>query len=74
MRIFENLEGIRRRAHPVKGVSVKDLIEEGRLSSPLFWMPLSPWLDSGQSGSSVCDASEAGFVIWDQGSGFGLVI
>jgi prevent-host-death family protein len=29
--IFENLEGIRRRAHRVKGVSVKDLIEEGRL-------------------------------------------
>jgi len=28
--IFENLEGIRRRAHRVKGVSVKDLIEEGR--------------------------------------------
>ena len=29
--IFENLEGIRRRTHRVKGVSVKDLIEEGRL-------------------------------------------
>jgi prevent-host-death family protein len=28
--IFENLEGIRRRARRVKGVSVKDLIEEGR--------------------------------------------
>jgi prevent-host-death family protein len=28
--IFENLEGIRRRTHRVKGVSVKDLIEEGR--------------------------------------------
>jgi prevent-host-death family protein len=28
--IFENLEGIRRRAHRVKGVSVKNLIEEGR--------------------------------------------
>jgi len=28
--IFESLEGIRRRAHRVKGVRVKDLIEEGR--------------------------------------------
>jgi prevent-host-death family protein len=28
--IFENLEGIRRRTHRVKGVSVKDLIEECR--------------------------------------------
>lgn len=28
--IFENLEGIRRRARRFKGVSVKDLIEEGR--------------------------------------------
>jgi prevent-host-death family protein len=28
--IFENLEGIRRRARRVKGVSVKELIEEGR--------------------------------------------
>jgi len=28
--IFENLEGIRRRARRVKGVSVKDLIAEGR--------------------------------------------
>ena len=28
--IFENLEEIRRRARRVKGVSVKDLIEEGR--------------------------------------------
>jgi prevent-host-death family protein len=28
--IFENLEGVRRRARRVKGVSVKDLIEEGR--------------------------------------------
>ena len=28
--IFENLEGIRKRARRVKGVSVKDLIEEGR--------------------------------------------
>lgn len=28
--IFENWEGIRRRARRVKGVSVKDLIEEGR--------------------------------------------
>jgi prevent-host-death family protein len=28
--IFENLEGIRRRARRVKGVSVKDLIEVGR--------------------------------------------
>ena len=29
-RIFETLEGIRRRARRFKGVSVKDLIEEGR--------------------------------------------
>jgi prevent-host-death family protein len=29
--VFENLEGIRRRARRSKGVSVKDLIEEGRL-------------------------------------------
>ena len=28
--IFENLEGIRRRARRVKGVSAKELIEEGR--------------------------------------------
>ena len=28
--IFENLEGIRRRVRRVKGVSVKELIEEGR--------------------------------------------
>jgi len=28
--IFENLEGVRRRTRGVKGVSVKDLIEEGR--------------------------------------------
>jgi prevent-host-death family protein len=28
--IFENLEGIRRRARRVKGVRVKDLIEVGR--------------------------------------------
>ena len=28
--IFENLEGIRRRARRVKGVGVKELIEEGR--------------------------------------------
>ena len=28
--IFENLEGIRGRARRVKGVSVKELIEEGR--------------------------------------------
>lgn len=28
--IFENLEAIRRRARRAKGVSVKDLIEEGR--------------------------------------------
>jgi prevent-host-death family protein len=28
--VFENLEGIRRRAHRVKGASAKDLIEEGR--------------------------------------------
>jgi prevent-host-death family protein len=28
--ILEGLEGIRRRARQVKGVSVKDLIEEGR--------------------------------------------
>ena len=28
--IFVNLEGIRRRTHRVKGVRVKDLIEEGR--------------------------------------------
>jgi prevent-host-death family protein len=28
--IFENLDGVRRRARRVKGVSVKDLIEEGR--------------------------------------------
>ena len=28
--IFENLEGIRRRARRVQGVSVKDLIEDGR--------------------------------------------
>jgi prevent-host-death family protein len=28
--IFENLEGIRRRARRVKGLRLKDLIEEGR--------------------------------------------
>jgi len=28
--IFENLDSVRRRARRVKGVSVKDLIEEGR--------------------------------------------
>jgi len=28
--IFENLDGVRRRARRVKGISVKDLIEEGR--------------------------------------------
>jgi prevent-host-death family protein len=28
--IFENLDGIRRRARRVKGVSVKNLIEQGR--------------------------------------------
>jgi prevent-host-death family protein len=28
--IFENLDRVRRRARRVKGVSVKDLIEEGR--------------------------------------------
>lgn len=28
--IFENLEGVRKRSRRVKGVSVKDLIEEGR--------------------------------------------
>jgi prevent-host-death family protein len=28
--IFENLDTVRRRARRVKGVSVKDLIEEGR--------------------------------------------
>lgn len=28
--IFENLEGVRKRSRRVKGISVKDLIEEGR--------------------------------------------
>jgi prevent-host-death family protein len=28
--IFENLEGIRRRARRVKGMSAKELVEEGR--------------------------------------------
>jgi prevent-host-death family protein len=28
--IFQNLEGVRRRARRVKGINVKDLIEEGR--------------------------------------------
>lgn len=28
--IFENLEGVRKRARRVKGLSVKDLVKEGR--------------------------------------------